>query len=70
MDSACRAQSQRPPLRAVTTPFYRAGLMHIARSPEFADAVKRCRPDQIVIDLVRLPLYGSAVVADYRGICW
>jgi len=24
--------------RAVTTPFYRAGLMHIARSPEFADA--------------------------------
>src|SRR5690606_18607606 len=25
-------------------------------SPEFVEAVARCRPDQIVIDLVRLPL--------------
>jgi len=40
------------------------------QAPEFVDAVKQCRADQIVIDLVRLPLYGSAIQADYRGICW
>jgi GDP-mannose 6-dehydrogenase len=40
------------------------------QAPEFADAIKQCRPDQIVIDLVRLPVYGSAIQADYRGICW
>ncbi len=39
-------------------------------APEFVDAVKQCRADQIVIDLVRLPIVGSAVKADYRGICW
>jgi GDP-mannose 6-dehydrogenase len=40
------------------------------QAPEFAQAVMTCRPDQIVIDLVRLPIYGSLVKADYRGICW
>jgi GDP-mannose 6-dehydrogenase len=40
------------------------------QAPEFTQAVMDCRPDQIVIDLVRLPLYGSLVKADYRGICW
>jgi GDP-mannose 6-dehydrogenase len=40
------------------------------RSPEFAEAIGRCRRDQIVIDLVRLPVYGSLLDADYRGICW
>jgi len=40
------------------------------QAPEFADAVKQCRADQIVIDLVRLPIYGSSIAADYRGICW
>jgi GDP-mannose 6-dehydrogenase len=40
------------------------------QSPEFVDAVARCREDQIVIDLVRLPLVGSLLKADYRGICW
>jgi GDP-mannose 6-dehydrogenase len=39
-------------------------------SPEFKDAVTRCRADQIVIDLVRLPICGSLLQADYRGICW
>ena len=34
------------------------------------DLEAHLRPDQIVIDLVRLPLYGSLVKADYRGICW
>jgi GDP-mannose 6-dehydrogenase len=40
------------------------------KSPEFVDAVSKCRRDQIVIDLVRLPICGSLLDADYRGICW
>ena len=40
------------------------------QAPEFAQAVMDCRADQIVIDLVRLPIYGSLLKADYRGICW
>ncbi|PYQ77127.1 MAG: GDP-mannose dehydrogenase [Acidobacteria bacterium] len=40
------------------------------QSPEFADALRKCRADQIIIDLVRLPIYGSLLQADYRGICW
>ena len=39
-------------------------------APEFASAVERCRPDQFVLDLVRLPLNFSAVKAKYEGICW
>ena len=40
------------------------------RSPEFPDALRRARADQIVIDLVRLPVSGALLEADYRGICW
>lgn len=40
------------------------------RSPEFAPALERTRSDQIVIDLVRLPIPGSLLQAEYRGICW
>jgi GDP-mannose 6-dehydrogenase len=40
------------------------------QSPEFAQALTRARADQIIIDLVRLPLSGSPLQADYRGICW
>ena len=40
------------------------------QSPEFADAVRATRPDQIVIDLVRLPLDPLQVPAEYRGLCW
>ena len=39
-------------------------------APEFADAVTRCRADQVVIDLVRLPVDFSRVQAKYDGICW
>ena len=39
------------------------------KSEEFADALMRLRPEQIAIDLVRLPLCGS-FPANYRGICW
>jgi GDP-mannose 6-dehydrogenase len=40
------------------------------QSPEFAEAITQCRADQIIIDLVRLPVYASLLRADYRGICW
>jgi GDP-mannose 6-dehydrogenase len=40
------------------------------QSPEFAGALARTRSDQIVVDLVRVPVYGSLLPADYRGICW
>jgi GDP-mannose 6-dehydrogenase len=39
-------------------------------APEFGEALRRCRPDQIVIDLVRVPHDRAHVAADYRGICW
>ena len=39
-------------------------------SPEFADAVTACGPDQTVIDLVRLPLDFAKLTARYEGICW
>jgi GDP-mannose 6-dehydrogenase len=39
-------------------------------SPEFAHAVTRCRADQVIIDLVRLPLNFANVRAQYDGICW
>jgi nucleotide sugar dehydrogenase len=39
-------------------------------SAEFPAAVERCRADQVVIDLVRLPLDFSRVQAQYDGICW
>jgi GDP-mannose 6-dehydrogenase len=40
------------------------------QTPEFVAALARCRPDQIVVDLVRLPMSGAMMKADYRGICW
>jgi len=39
-------------------------------SPEFSAAIERCRPHQVVIDLVRIPLDFSKVQAQYDGICW
>jgi GDP-mannose 6-dehydrogenase len=40
------------------------------RAAEFAAALTACRQDQIVIDLVRMPINRSELKADYRGICW
>jgi GDP-mannose 6-dehydrogenase len=37
---------------------------------EFSEAVTRCGPSQIVIDLVRIPLDFGQVTAQYDGICW
>ena len=39
-------------------------------SPEFADALKRTRNDQIVIDLFRAKVARDEVPAQYTGICW
>jgi GDP-mannose 6-dehydrogenase len=39
-------------------------------SAEFSEAVMRCREDQIVIDLVRIPLDFGRLRAQYDGICW
>jgi GDP-mannose 6-dehydrogenase len=40
------------------------------KSPEFVEALQRTRPDQIVIDLVRVSVDSALVPAEYRGICW
>ncbi len=40
------------------------------QSPEFIDALARTRRDQIIVDLVRVPIYGSLLQSDYRGLCW
>jgi GDP-mannose 6-dehydrogenase len=39
-------------------------------APEFTDAITRCRADQTVIDLVRLPTPREQITARYEGICW
>ena len=40
-------------------------------SPEFAEALKSTRPDQIVIDLFRLQgITKEEIPAAYTGICW
>jgi GDP-mannose 6-dehydrogenase len=39
-------------------------------SPEFVEALKKTRPDQIVIDLFRVEIGRDEVPADYTGICW
>jgi len=40
------------------------------QAPEFAEALSRVRDDQIVIDLVRLPVTPAQQPKDYRGLCW
>ena len=40
-------------------------------SPEFADALRKTRPDQTVIDLFRLKgIDRNEIPAQYTGICW
>ncbi len=40
------------------------------QSPEFAQALVAATSEQVVIDLVRLPVAAAEIKADYRGICW
>ena len=39
-------------------------------SPEFDDALRRTRPEQQVIDLVRARVHRAEIPARYEGICW
>ena len=39
-------------------------------APEFSEALLRTRPDQIILDLVRVKTDRTQIPADYRGICW
>jgi GDP-mannose 6-dehydrogenase len=39
-------------------------------APEFGDAITRCRRDQMILDLVRIPTTLANVEAHYEGISW
>jgi GDP-mannose 6-dehydrogenase len=39
-------------------------------APEFGEALTRTRPDQIILDLVRVKTERAKIPGDYRGICW
>jgi GDP-mannose 6-dehydrogenase len=39
-------------------------------APEFSDALKRTRPDQIIVDLVRVKADRGDIPGQYQGICW
>jgi GDP-mannose 6-dehydrogenase len=39
-------------------------------APEFADALKRTRPEQVIVDLVRVQVDREEIPGQYQGICW
>ncbi|MEP6916451.1 MAG: UDP-glucose/GDP-mannose dehydrogenase family protein [Acidobacteriota bacterium] len=39
-------------------------------APEFADALKRTRPEQLIVDLVRVQVDREQIPGQYQGICW
>jgi GDP-mannose 6-dehydrogenase len=39
-------------------------------APEFGEALTRTRPEQIILDLVRVKTPRDQIKGDYRGICW
>jgi GDP-mannose 6-dehydrogenase len=39
-------------------------------APEFSDALKRTRPDHVIVDLVRVKADRAEIPGDYQGICW
>ena len=39
-------------------------------APEFGEALTRTRPDQVILDLVRVKTERAQIPGDYRGICW
>jgi len=39
-------------------------------APEFGDALTRTRPDQMILDLVRVKTPREQIPGDYQGICW
>jgi GDP-mannose 6-dehydrogenase len=39
-------------------------------APEFGEALKNTRPEQRIVDLVRVKTDRTAMPAQYQGICW
>ena len=39
-------------------------------APEFGDALTRTRPDQMILDLVRVKTPREQIPGAYQGICW
>jgi GDP-mannose 6-dehydrogenase len=39
-------------------------------APEFSDALKKTRPDHVIVDLVRVKIDRSEIPGQYQGICW
>jgi len=39
-------------------------------APEFSDALKKTRPEQRIVDLVRVKTDRAQIPARYEGICW
>ena len=39
-------------------------------APEFSDAMKRTRPEQVIVDLVRVEADRAEIPGQYQGICW
>jgi len=40
------------------------------KAPEFRAALERLRPDQVVVDLVRITPDAGALNGQYQGLCW
>jgi len=39
-------------------------------APEFGDALRRTRPEHLIVDLVRVKVDRSEIPGQYQGICW
>ncbi len=39
-------------------------------APEFSDALRRTRPEQVIVDLVRVETDRAEIPGQYQGICW
>src|SRR6188768_3981696 len=39
-------------------------------APEFSDALKKTRPDHLIVDLVRVKTDRAEIPGQYQGICW
>jgi GDP-mannose 6-dehydrogenase len=39
-------------------------------APEFSDALKKTRPDHVIVDLVRVKTDRAEIPGQYQGICW
>jgi len=42
----------------------------LGRATRSGQVMTRCRSDQTILDLVRVPVDRSKISAKYEGICW